>query len=101
MTQRERMLAGLPYDPADPELAAAMARHPAVFSAFYVAMIRVGEMTGRLDDVFMRLFKHLEFEQFMRQQVKSALRYPVFVMAAMAAAIADISRQMSAAGVPR
>ena len=44
-------------------------------------MVRVGEMTGRLDEVFhAALFEHLEFEMFMRQQVKSALRYPMFVM---------------------
>jgi MSHA biogenesis protein MshG len=62
-----------------------------VFDTFFVAMVRVGEMTGRLDEVFLRLFKHLEFELFMRQQVKSALRYPMFVMLAMVAAIGVIN----------
>jgi MSHA biogenesis protein MshG len=41
--------------------------------------------------VFLRLFDHLEFELSMQQQVKSALRYPVFVLAAMAAAIGVIN----------
>lgn len=69
------------------ELSAALARHPRVFGAFYVSMVRVGEMTGRLEEVFIRLFDHMEFERFMKEQVKSALRYPSFVVAAMMIAI--------------
>jgi len=69
------------------ELSMALARHPKVFTPFYLSMVRVGEMTGRLEEIFLRLFDHMEFERFMREQVKSALRYPSFVMMAMAAAI--------------
>lgn len=73
------------------ELSICFAQQGGVFDNFYVAMVRVGEMTGRLDDVFMRLFKHIEFEQFMRQQVKSALRYPGFVITAMVVAVGVIN----------
>jgi MSHA biogenesis protein MshG len=73
------------------ELSMSMAQHPSIFDTFYVALVRVGEMTGRIDEVFLRLFHHLEFEMFMGQQVKSALRYPLFVMAAMVAAIGVIN----------
>ncbi|WIM05198.1 MAG: type II secretion system F family protein [Candidatus Nitricoxidivorans perseverans] len=69
------------------ELSISLARHPRVFTPFYLSMVRVGEMTGRLEDIFIRLFHHMEFERFMREQVKSALRYPSFVMAAMAVAM--------------
>ncbi|MBI5922450.1 MAG: type II secretion system F family protein [Betaproteobacteria bacterium] len=69
------------------ELSVSLARHPKVFSAFYLSMVRVGEMTGRLEEVFIRLFEHMEFEAFMKQQVKSALRYPSFVIAAMVIAM--------------
>jgi len=69
------------------ELSRCLAQHGTVFDGFYVSMVRVGEMTGRLDSVFMRLFEHLEFESFMQQQVKSALRYPSFVILAMVAAM--------------
>jgi MSHA biogenesis protein MshG len=69
------------------ELSMCLARHPAVFTPFYLSMVRVGEMTGRLEEVFLRLFDHMEFERFMREQVKSALRYPSFVIMAMAAAM--------------
>lgn len=69
------------------ELSSALAQHPKVFSNFYVNMVRVGETTGMLDAVFLRLFDHLEFERFMHDQIKSALRYPTFVIIAMAVAI--------------
>jgi MSHA biogenesis protein MshG len=73
------------------ELSAAMRRHPDVFSLFYINMVRVGETTGRLEEVFLRLFDHLEFERDMRARVKSALRYPTFVVIAITAAIAVIN----------
>ena len=73
------------------ELSAAMRRHPTVFSSFYLSMVRVGEMTGRLDEVFLRLFDHLEFDREMRQRVRSAMRYPLFVVVAMIAAVVVIN----------
>jgi len=73
------------------ELSASLARHPKIFPPFYLSMVRVGEMTGRLEEIFLRLFYHLDFEQFMRNQVKSALRYPSFVIAAMVAAIVVVN----------
>jgi MSHA biogenesis protein MshG len=73
------------------ELSAAMKRHPECFSAFYLSMVRVGEMTGRLDEVFLRLFDHIEFERDMRDRVKSALRYPSFVMIAMLLAMVVVN----------
>ncbi|WP_426176285.1 type II secretion system F family protein [Massilia sp. TWR1-2-2] len=73
------------------ELSSAMSRHPAVFSNFYLSMVRVGEMTGRLEEVFLRLFDHLEFDRSMRERVKGATRYPTFVVVAMVAAIAVVN----------
>ena len=73
------------------DLSSAMARRPEVFDGFYVAMIRVGETTGRLEEIFQSLFKHLEFQKFMREQVRGALRYPSFVVAAMVIAICVIN----------
>jgi MSHA biogenesis protein MshG len=73
------------------EMSMSLARHPKVFSPFYLSMVRVGEMTGRLEEVFIRLFDHLAFERFMQEQVKSALRYPSFVVAAMAVAIVIVN----------
>ena len=73
------------------ELSICFAQQGGVFDHFYVSMVRVGEMTGRLDEVFMRLFKHIEFESFMHQQVKSAVRYPSFVVGAMVIAVGVIN----------
>ena len=73
------------------ELSSALEQHPKVFSNFYVNMVRVGETTGMLDTIFLRLFDHLEFERFMHDQIKSALRYPVFVVIAMAIAIVVVN----------
>ncbi len=73
------------------ELSTSLARHPKVFSPFYLSMVRVGEMTGLLEEIFLRLFNHMEFEAFMRNQVRSALRYPSFVVAAMFAAIVIVN----------
>jgi len=68
-----------------------MRRHPTVFNNFYLSMVRVGEMTGRLDEVFLRLFDHLEFDRDMRTRVKSATRYPIFVVIAMVIALAVVN----------
>lgn len=73
------------------ELSVAMARHPAVFTPFYLSMVRVGEMTGRLEEVFLRLFDHLEFDRDMRERVKTALRYPSFVIVAMIIAMVIVN----------
>lgn len=62
-----------------------------VFSPFYISMIRVGEMTGQLDRIFLQLFEHLEFEKDMRAKIKAAIRYPTFVLIAMGAAISIIN----------
>ena len=73
------------------EMSVSLARFPKVFSPFYLSMVRVGEMTGRLEEVFIRLFDHLAFERFMQDQVKSALRYPSFVVATMGIAIVIVN----------
>ncbi len=73
------------------ELSAAMRRHPLVFSSFYISMVRVGEMTGRLDEIFLRLFNHLEFERDMRERIRGAMRYPSFVLVAMIIAMVVIN----------
>ena len=73
------------------EMSVALRRHPKVFSLFYISMVQVGEMTGTLDEIFIRLYDYLEFERDMRQRIKSATRYPMFVVIAMAIAIVIIN----------
>lgn len=73
------------------ELSACLARHPKVFDSFYLAMARVGEMTGRLDVVLDRLAVHLDFERRSREKIKGAVRYPLFVIIALAVAMGVIN----------
>ncbi len=73
------------------DMASSLARHPKVFGPFYVAMVRVGEMTGKLTEVFLRLAEHLEFERDTRARIKQAMRYPSFVIIAMLIAIVIIN----------
>jgi len=49
--------------------------------------VRVGEVSGRLVEVFHRLFLHLESERDVREQVRAALRYPTIVVIAAALAL--------------
>jgi MSHA biogenesis protein MshG len=76
---------------AGQELSAAMRAHPKVFSNYFVSMVQVGEITGRLSKIFPRLHDYLEFDRSMREQVKSALQYPKFVMLAMLGAISVVN----------
>lgn len=73
------------------ELSIAMRHHPKVFSPFYVSMVQVGEMTGMLDQTFLRLYEHLEFEKQMNESIRGAMRYPMFVVVAMAVAIVIVN----------
>lgn len=69
------------------ELSLSLHRHPAVFTSFMVSLVRVGELTGRLDEVFLRLYEFFAFEKKMREDIKAALRYPAIVLLALAAAM--------------
>lgn len=72
-------------------LATALGQHPDVFSQLFLSLVHVGENTGRLDQAFIEVSKYLELEKDTRKQVKSATRYPIFVMVAMAVALAVIT----------
>ena len=72
-------------------LATSLGRHPRVFSSLVLSLIHVGENTGRLDDAFREINKYLSLEKQTNKQVKSATRYPIFVMVALAAALAVIT----------
>ena len=69
------------------ELSGSLARYPRVFSPLYVAMVRVGEDSGRLEEAFERLTQYLERERDTIRQIKQATRYPTIVLVAIALAI--------------
>jgi MSHA biogenesis protein MshG len=73
------------------ELSASLRQHAQAFSNYLVNMIRVGEMTGRLPEVFNGLYAQLAFTRDSREQVRSALRYPLFVVATAVAALVAVN----------
>ena len=60
-------------------LANAFRAHPQVFGELFIAMIRMGETTGRLDSAFRQLIDHLELEKDTRKKIVAATRYPIIV----------------------
>jgi MSHA biogenesis protein MshG len=73
------------------DLTGAFSRHTKVFSQLYLSLVHVGENTGRLDLAFEQIGKYLELERSTAKQVKSATRYPAFVLVAIAIALAIIT----------
>jgi MSHA biogenesis protein MshG len=73
------------------ELSGAMAHYPKVFDEYYVNMVKVGEGTGRLEEIFRRLFLQLDFEKHMKNKIKGAVRYPTFVITAIVIATAILN----------
>lgn len=61
-------------------LSDALAKHPRVFSTLYVNMVRAGEAGGVLEAVLGRLGTFLENSQDLKDYIKSALVYPVFLV---------------------
>ena len=61
-------------------LSDAMAKHPKIFSTFYVNMVRAGEAGGVLESVLSRLGAFLESSQDLKDYIKSAMVYPLFLV---------------------
>lgn len=62
------------------QLSSAMAAHPKIFPRLFVAIVHVGENTGQLEQAFLELTDYLQKEEDTRKQVKTAMRYPTFIM---------------------
>ncbi|MCL4380542.1 type II secretion system F family protein [Candidatus Dependentiae bacterium] len=57
-------------------LAAGMAQYPAVFDKIYIALVRAGEATGKLEMILERLTAYLERQQEITDRINSATRQP-------------------------
>lgn len=68
-------------------ISVSMQAHPDVFSSLFVAIIHVGENTGKLEEAFLQLTRYFELEMETRKRIKTALRYPSFVLMALAVAM--------------
>ena len=58
----------------------ALSKHPDMFSNFYVNMVKVGEETGKLNQVFLHLALYLDRQYVLTSKTRNALIYPVFVV---------------------
>ncbi|MES3031750.1 MAG: type II secretion system F family protein [Patescibacteria group bacterium] len=61
-------------------ISGALAKHPDIFSDFYVNMVKVGEETGKLNQTFMHLAEYLDRQYALTSKTRNALIYPVFVI---------------------
>lgn len=57
-----------------------LARHPDVFSSFYVSMVKSGEESGTLENTFMYLADYLDRTYQVISKARNALIYPAFVI---------------------
>lgn len=58
----------------------ALGKHPDVFSPFYVNMVRSGEESGKLNDVFLYLADYLDRNYEITSKARNALIYPAFIV---------------------
>lgn len=68
-------------------LSTAMSNHPKVFSRLFISLVHVGENTGQLEQTFWQLVVYLDKEQETRRRMRSAVRYPTFVIVAISIAL--------------
>ncbi len=65
----------------------ALAKYPQYFSTFYIALVKSGEASGKLDSILSKLAENLEFQRAFKSKIKNALIYPVVIIIAMFAMI--------------
>lgn len=72
-------------------LSAAMRHYPKAFNQLFISMIAVGESSGKLDEVFQQIGFYIERDDETRKRIKSAMRYPTFVLIAIVIAVAVVN----------
>jgi type IV pilus assembly protein PilC len=61
-------------------ISGALAKHPDVFSNFYVNMVKAGEESGKLNQTFIYLADYLDRQYALTKKTQNALIYPAFVI---------------------
>jgi type IV pilus assembly protein PilC len=61
-------------------ISGALAKHPDVFSIFYVNMVKAGEEVGKLNQTFLHLAEYLDRQYSLTTKTRNALIYPAFVI---------------------
>lgn len=62
--------------------AEALGREPSLFPAMYVGLVRVGEMSGTLDNILETIGAERSRAEALHRKVSGALQYPAFVLLA-------------------
>ncbi|WP_006788261.1 type II secretion system F family protein [Thiorhodospira sibirica] len=73
------------------DVTSSFARHPKVFNSLYISLLRVGEMTGQLEKSFESMHNYLSRDRDTINKIKTATRYPLFVVVAIGIAIAILT----------
>ena len=63
-------------------LSQAMGKHPEAFSSFYVHLIRSGEESGKLQEIFTYLADYVERSYYLTSKARNSMIYPAFVLLA-------------------
>lgn len=64
-----------------------MLEYPDLFPPFYVSMVKAGEASGNLEQVFNDIMAYLEWQIKLKKDVKAALAYPIIVLSAVVSLI--------------
>ena len=65
----------------------AFSQYPDIFSELYIAILKSGESTGRLDDVLKEIVKFLEWQSELIATIKQATTYPIIMICAVSGLI--------------
>jgi len=71
-------------------LSKSLSLFPKLFTPFYISMVKSGEASGKLSEVFLYLADYLEKEYSFRSKIRGAMVYPLFILVVFIAVVALI-----------
>lgn len=72
-------------------VADAIANHADVFPPYFMAMLRSSELTGRMDDSFLQLYRYIKRDVQLTKAVRKALTYPIILLVVACGVVAIIT----------
>lgn len=73
------------------ELSTSLRQHPQLFSSLFIGLVEMGEASGNLPQSFQQLAEYLDRERDIRNKIRAATRYPLFVIAVIVMALLIIN----------
>lgn len=80
---REKVLKISQTVEAGSPLSAALAKYPDIFSSFFIAMVKAGEVSGNLSEQFNYLADYLEKQYNLSGKIRGAMVYPIVILVVM------------------